>query len=112
MNERDQTRFQDMLNKARRARKFLHGRTRTELETDDLLAYAVVRAIEIVGEAGTQVTAETRKQYPQLPWRNIIGMRNRIIHDYGAIDLNIVWEVVNRNLPELITQLEQILPAA
>lgn len=109
MNERDQTRLYDMRNEAQRACKFLQDKTQIDLETDDLLAYAVVRAIEIIGEAGSKVTEETRAQYPQIAWRNIIGMRNRIIHEYNDVDLDIVWEVVHRNLPQLIAQLEQIL---
>ncbi len=99
-----------MLNEAIRARKFLRDKTLVDLETEDLLAYAVVRAIEIIGEAGSKVTDETRNQYPHIAWRNLIGMRNRIIHAYNDVDLNIVWEVVHRNLPELIAQLEKILP--
>jgi uncharacterized protein with HEPN domain len=55
------------------------------------------------------VTQETRNQYPNVAWKGIIGMRNKIIHDYLSIDLNIVWETVTRRLPELISQLETIL---
>jgi uncharacterized protein with HEPN domain len=109
MNERDRTRLQDMLNEAYRARKFLQGKSRTDLQQDEMLAYAVIRAIEIIGEAASQTTSETREIYFQLPWHNMIGMRNRLIHGYSAVDLDIVWEVVHRNLPALIPQLEQIL---
>lgn len=99
-----------MLVEAQRARKFLQHKSRADLEADDLLAYGAVRAIEIVGEAAAQVTDETRTLYSQIPWRNTVGMRNWIVHDYNSIDLDIVWEVVNRNLPQLLTELEQIMP--
>jgi uncharacterized protein with HEPN domain len=80
-----------MLNEAYKARKFLQGKTQINLEADELLAYAVIRALEIIGEAGSKVTKETRNLYPQIAWRNIIGMRNRIIHEYNDVDLDIVW---------------------
>lgn len=109
MNERDKQRLQDMLNEAQRACKFLHAKTRTDLAEDDLLAYGVVRAVEIVGEAAYQTSDETRKEYPQIPWQNIIGMRHHLIHGYGSVDLDIVWEIVDHNLPDLIAKLEPIL---
>lgn len=98
-----------MLYEAQQARRFMSNKRRFDLDSDDLLAYAVVRAIEIVGEAAAHVSLETRMTYPQIPWHNIIGMRNRIVHKYNQVDLNIVWEVVDRNLPGLIVELEAIL---
>ncbi len=74
-----------------------------------MLAYALVRAIEIVGEAASQVTQETREAFPQIPWKAITGMRNKVIHDYVAIDYNVVWDTVQYDLPKLIDQLEMIL---
>lgn len=109
MNEREHTRFLDMLTESQRVQEFLAGRQQEELFTDMLLAYAVVRAIGIVGEAASQVSPETRLAYPDVPWRNIIGMRNRIVHGYSSVDWNIVWEVATRNLPALMPILEEIL---
>ena len=108
MNDRDETLLRDMLDEAYRVQKFVHGRTREDLNSDDLLSYAVVHAIQIIGEAASKVTAETRTQYATIPWRNIIGIRNRIVHDYGGIDLDIVWEVATRNLPDLIRVLQEV----
>lgn len=109
MNERDRTRLYDMLIEAHRVQTFLAGKTRDDLFQDTLLAYAVVRAIEIVGEAAAQTSSEIHQLHPEIPWRNIIGMRNRIVHGYSSVDLNIVWEVATRNQPTLIPLLEQIL---
>lgn len=110
MNEQDRNRITDMLTAARRARDFTDGKTREELEEDnELLGFAVVRAVEVVGEAASKVTLETRQSLPQIPWHNIIGMRNRIVHDYLHVDYDIVWAVVTQNLPELIEQLESLL---
>ncbi len=110
MNERDLTRLQDMLDAARKAQAYIDDKTRSSLEAnDELLGYAVVRAIEIVGEAASKITAETRAEYSQIEWQNIIGMRNLVVHDYLHIDYDIVWQVVTVNLPQLIDQLHSIL---
>lgn len=109
MNENDSTRLHDMLNEARRAQKFAASKQRDDLSDDDMLAYAIVRCLEIIGEAASHVTTETRNNYPQVAWREIVGMRNRIVHDYVGVDLDIVWETVVTVLPDLITKLEYIL---
>lgn len=109
MNDRDKTRLRDMLDAAHKARSFTANRTRESLHEDDMLAYALVRAMEIVGEAASQVTQDTREMFPQIPWKAITGMRNKVIHDYVAIDHNVVWDTVQFDLPELIAQLEEIL---
>lgn len=111
MNERDETRLRDMLDEARRARRFVEGKTRADLSTDDqILGFAVVRALEIVGEAANKVSQETRDTLPQVRWGDIIGMRNRMVHDYANVDYNIVWDVVVYDLPPLITALEALFP--
>lgn len=109
MNERDSKRLLDIRNEAQRAQKFMAGRTRDDLEQDEMLAYAVVRCLEIIGEAAAQTTPETYTAFPQLEWRKMIGMRNRIVHDYGNVDLDIVWYTVVDILPQLVTTLEEIL---
>jgi len=112
MNEQDKNRLIDMRRAAKRAVNFVDGKSRADLEADDeLLGFAVVRAIEVIGEAANQVTPETRDILPMIAWRNIIGMRNRIVHDYLHVDYDIVWQVVVTNLPELIAQLNTILDA-
>jgi uncharacterized protein with HEPN domain len=91
MNERDETLLRDMLDAGRRLRTFITDKTRPDLEKDDyLLGFAVVRALEIIGEAASKVTAETQELLPTLPWREIIGMRNRIAHAYDRIDYDVV----------------------
>ncbi|MBC7809510.1 MAG: DUF86 domain-containing protein [Burkholderiales bacterium] len=110
MNERDEVRLRDMLDEARQAQKFIAGKTSDDLHNDAMLSYAVIRAVELIGEAASKVTVETREQVPQIQWQNIIGTRNRIIHDYKNVDLSIVWQIVTRNLPPLIEQLEKIVP--
>jgi len=76
--ENDALRLRPMLEAAQKARQFVEGKTRTSLENDEQLQFALVRAIEIIGEAGSQVTEEFQREHPQIPWRNVIGMRNRL----------------------------------
>lgn len=82
------------------------------MDADDLFAYAVVRAVEIIGEAASRVTPEFRNQTPGISWRNIIGMRNVIVHAYADVSYDIVWQVAAGNLVDLITVLEQLIPDA
>jgi uncharacterized protein with HEPN domain len=110
MNVRDEIRLRDMLDAARTAQEFMEGKDRTHLSSDKMLKFALVRAIEIVGEAASQVSQQTRATLTQIEWKPIIGMRNRVIHDYGSINLTTVWEVVNFDIPKLIAELEKILP--
>jgi uncharacterized protein with HEPN domain len=110
MNERDETLLRDMLDMARKAQTFLGGRDQKAVEQDEMLAFALVRAIEVLGEAASKITPETRVQLPQIPWKIIVGMRNKIIHDYRTIDTAIVWKTVVEDLPPLIAELIKILP--
>ena len=95
---------------ANQAQTFVTGRTRQSIHSGNMLAYAVVRAIEIVGEAASRISQETRDTLPKIEWRAIIGMRNRIVHDYVHINRDIVWDVATNDLPRLIAELENILP--
>ena len=87
MNAHDETRLRDMLDEARLAVRFMVGKTLEDLDQDQLLQHGVVRALEIIGEAAARITQETQTQCPQIPWKNIIGMRNRVVHDYTGVDI-------------------------
>ena len=68
-----------------------------------------MKAIEIVGEAASKISEECREDFPQIPWTNIIGMRNRLIHAYFDLNLDILWKTITEDLPPLIAELEKIL---
>ena len=107
--DRDEVRMRHMLDAAKEAVSFLTDRTRSDLDTDSMLALAMVRLLEIIGEAANAVTEETQQKNPQIPWRQITGTRNRLIHGYYHVDMEIVWQIVKQDLPLLIANLEKIL---
>lgn len=98
-----------MLDAARDALSFVVGREREDLDTDRMLALALVRSIEIIGEAGSRVSPEGRTEIPAIPWAEIVAMRNRLIHAYFDVDLDIVWETVKNDLPPLVSTLDRVL---
>ena len=108
MYKDDLVRLQHMLDAAREAIAFVQGETRAVLEEDRKLVLALVKDVEIIGEAAYQTSKATRKQLPQIPWDDIIGMRHRLVHAYFAINLDILWHTVQNDLPPLITELEKI----
>ena len=104
----DLVRLRHMLDYAREAISLTGGRTREDLDQDRLLQLGMVRLIEIIGEAAARVTRETQAPYPHIPWLQITGMRNRLIHGYDSVDYNILWQTIKVDLPSLVADLEQI----
>jgi len=106
-----QVRLRHMLAYAREAVELMRNRKRADLNTDRALGLAILRCVEIVGEAAGRVPAAIRRRYPNIPWPQIIGMRNRLVHGYDIVDYDIVWSTVADDLPSLIAELEKILPS-
>jgi uncharacterized protein with HEPN domain len=100
-----------MRDAAREAVGFVAGRERGDLETDRQLLLAIIKDVEILGEAASRVGPELRARYPALPWAVMVGMRNRLVHAYFDIDQDVVWNTVTADLPPLLTELEAILAA-
>lgn len=109
MNSDDVIRMRHMADAALEAIQFAAGRTRADLEIDRMLVRALTKDVEIVGEAAARVTPETRLAIPSIPWQSIVTMRNRLIHGYFDIDLDIVWSTVTED-PPLLSALRNILP--
>jgi len=105
----DAARRRHMLDHARKAVRLAQGRTRADLEGDELFGLAMTRLLEVVGEAATHVGPATCDQHPQIPWLSIAGMRHRLIHGYDVVDFDILWRVVQEDLPALIHELESVL---
>lgn len=111
MHERDVIRLRHMLDAARDALSFVRERTRADLDDDRQLVLALVKAIEIIGEAACRVDLTARAEVPGIPWEDVVGMRHRLVHAYYDIDLDTVWRTTQDDLPPLIVALERVLPA-
>ena len=109
MRRDDRLRLQHMVDAGREAVRFIHGKTRGDLDRDRVLALALVKLLEIVGEAASRVTAEGQRTSPDIPWRDIVAMRNRLIHGSFDVDLDRVWDTVTDDLPPLLARLEAAL---
>jgi uncharacterized protein with HEPN domain len=106
----DSTRLRHMRDAAREALLFAKGKQRNDLDKDRQLALALLKCIEIVGEASAAVSVKTTQRYPEIPWRQIRGMRNRLVHGYYEIDLDVVWNTVSCNLEPLAAALDRVVP--
>ena len=106
----DEAYLLDMLLAARDGLRFTEGSTFAQFEGSRLQQYAVLKAIEVIGEAAAHISAETKNAHADLPWVDIIGMRNRLVHGYFEVNIVRVWETVQDDLPKLISQIEPLVP--
>lgn len=106
----DAVRLRHMLDASRKAVALLGGRTRARLEGDEVAQLALARLLEIVGEAAGKVSRKYRASHAQLPWGEMGGLRNRLAHAYFDVDLDVLVDIVAKDLPPLIEQLEGLLP--
>jgi uncharacterized protein with HEPN domain len=108
--ERDPAYLWDMLEAARAIRQFVQGLSLPQYQRDLLVRSAVERQLEILGEAARRVSEPFKKDHPQVPWRQIVGLRNVLAHEYGDINQARLWAVAAERLPALIVDLEQLVP--
>jgi uncharacterized protein with HEPN domain len=107
---RDDAYLLDMLEAARRALEYAADLTFETFSQNNRDQDAIIRRLEIVGEAARSVSEAYREDHPEIPWPAIVGMRHRLAHDYRRIDVDVVWETVQQKIPELIAQLERLVP--
>ena len=101
--------LQHILDAIARIDEYLTGIDETRFHQTNLVQDGVIRQLEIIGEATKQVSPETRAQYPQIPWQDVAGMRDKLIHHYFGVDLDVVWLTVKEDLPFLKEIVGQIL---
>ena len=109
MQHDDKIKLRHMLDHAKEAVALVRGKEKSDLQKNRLLELAATRLVEIVGEAAAKISLENQAKYTSIPWSQIIGMRNRLIHGYDAVDLDILWDTLEVDLPPLISALKKIL---
>jgi len=109
MHKADGVRLRHMLESAREAMSFAQNLTRRDLGANRMPTLALTRLIEIIGKAAAKISLETRTHYATIPWADIVGMRNRLIHAYFDVDLDRLWDTITDDLPPLVAELEKTL---
>ena len=97
-----------MLEFSQKAIRFMRGRNRSDLDSDEVLALAITHLIEVTGEAASHLSPDLCDQHPEIPWNLVVGTRNRIAHGYTAVDNDIIWAIVTRDLPPLVRDLKRL----
>ncbi len=105
----DLVRLKHMLDAAQKAEVFSVGMNPTDPEYDEVRQYALVRAVEIVGEAANNITDEFKAKYSDIPWAKIVGMRHRLVHAYFEVDMDVLWSAIHEEMPPLVAALRDIL---
>jgi len=100
--------LRDMLENAEKARSFVKGLAYDDFRNDDKAMYAVIRAFEIIGEAARQIPEDVRDTHPEIQWREIMGMRNKLTHEYFGVNTEVVWRTVKEDLPVIIPALRKM----
>ena len=109
MPKPDIVRVRHALDATRKALAFVENRTREDLDEDEMLSLALVHLLEIIGESARGVSEDFMKKYPEIPWNHMIGMRNRLIHGYFDVNLDIVWDTIRSDLPPLVEAFERVI---
>ena len=97
--------IEDIVDAAKQAQEFIARMDYSDFTDDAKTVFATIRALEVMGEAANRISADVQRLYPEVPWRNMINMRNRLIHNYDEVDLYTVWETVVDDVPQLIANL-------
>ena len=105
----DKVRLHHILDAATEALNMASGRSRDELDTDRMLNLSLVRLLEIIGEAARAISPEYRESHPELPWRSMTGLRDRLAHGYFDVNLDIVWQTIQEDIKPLIEKLQLII---
>jgi uncharacterized protein with HEPN domain len=108
MRQSDNLRLKHMLDTERKVIEFSTGHSRADLNTNQILASALIREVCVIGEAAASISIGEREQLVGIPWKSIIGMRNRLVHAYDRVDLDILWDTIVNDIPQLIGELERL----
>ena len=110
MSPRDERVYiQHMVDNSNKAISFVKDISREDFDRDEKLRLALTHLLQVIGEAARRVSPEFRDKNPQIPWKEIVGMRSKVVHDYLNVDEDIVWQTIKNDLPPLVLELEKIL---
>lgn len=109
MQQSDTIRIKHMIEAAEEAISFAEGKERKDLDRERMLVLSVIKEIEMIGEAAAKISVEVRGKKSQIPWNDIVGMRNHLVHGYFDVDLDLLWNTIEHNLPVLVMNLKKIL---
>lgn len=101
--------IEGIVNAMNKSIEFVKGMNYEEFTKDDKTVFAVIRALEVIGEAVKNIPQDIRKNYPEIPWKGMAGMRDKIIHEYFGVDLKLIWETVKKRIPEVKPLFEKML---
>ncbi len=105
----DWSRLKHILDACQEALKFIENQNKEDLQHNRMLALALVKELEIIGEAANNISMDCQLRYPDVPWKDMIGMRNRLVHAYFGINYDIVWRTVTESLPVLLVDVEAVI---
>jgi uncharacterized protein with HEPN domain len=106
----DQVYIEHMLDTANKAIDFVAGLSREDFDNNEQLRLAVTHLLQIIGEAARRVSLDFRNTHPEIPWKAIVGMRSKVVHDYLNVDEDVVWDTVKSDLAPLVLELEKLSP--
>lgn len=110
MSQRDdQVYIGHMIDTANKAIGFVAGRSREDFDHDEQLRLAVTHLLQVIGEAARRVSLDFRAAHPEIPWKAIVGMRSKVVHDYLNVDEDVVWDTIKNDLAPLVVELEKLL---
>ena len=105
----DRVYIQHMIDNSNKAINFIKDINRKDFDNDEKLRLALTHLLQIIGEAARRISPEFRSNHPQIPWKEIVGMRSKVVHDYLNVDEDIVWQTIKNDLPPLVLELEKML---
>ena len=101
--------IEDIINAMNKALQFVKGMSYDEFTKDDKTIFAVIRSLEVIGEAVKNIPETIREKYPEIPWKAMAGMRDKLIHEYFGVDLKILWDTVKKRIPKIKPFFEKML---
>ncbi len=107
---KDEALLLDIMIAARKIERFVEGLSYEQFCNDEMAQSAVIRELQVIGEAARLISEETKTMYPRIEWSAALGMRNRLVHEYFAIRLDVVWQTIQEDIPDLIDQIEPLIP--